>query len=160
MESLRIRLELMETELELSKQQTEIAEEELRQLKASIRLSAKYTAIDSMPTITTILTKPPPPPPPPPPMPIINQNTNIRSRSGSLTLSDAIAAQKLNHQSNGQQQLILSKKATGRDFPLHYIHTVIVLCLNTQTMHSTMMMLYFYLSVVEAGFKHDNISYL
>lgn len=143
MESLRIRLELMETELEISKQQTENAEEEFRQLKASIRLSAKYTAIDSMPTFTTAL--PPPPPPPPPPMPLINQTTNIRSRSGSLTLSDAIAAQKLTHQSNGQQQMTLSKKATGRDFPLHNIHIVyIVLCLNTQTLHSTMMMLHFY----------------
>ncbi|CAO1435112.1 unnamed protein product [Diamesa hyperborea] len=111
-ESLRIRLELMDTELEISKQQTESAEEELRQLKASIRLSAKYTAIDSMPTLTTSL---PPPPPPPPPMPLINQTTNIRSRSGSLSLSDAIAAQKLNHQSNGQQQMALSKKATGLD---------------------------------------------
>lgn len=141
-ESLRIRLELMETELEISKQQTENAEDELRQLKASIRLSAKYTAIDSVPTLTTSL--PPPPPPPPPPMPLINQNTNIRSRSGSLTLSDAIAAQKLNHQSNGQQQMALSKKATGRDFPLHYIHIDIVLCFNTQLLHSTMMMLHFF----------------
>lgn len=145
-ESLRIRLELMDTELEISKQQTENAEEELRQLKASIRLSAKYTAIDSMTTLTTSL-PPPPPPPPPPPMPLINQTTNIRSRSGSLSLSDAIAAQKLNHQSNGQQQMALSKKATGRDFPLHYIHIDTVLCLNTQTLHSTMMMLHFFLLV-------------
>jgi hypothetical protein len=98
----------------------ESAEEELRQLKATIRLSASKleTLMDSPKSQL-----PPPPPPPPPPMPSftlnshLNTNNIIRSRSNSQTLSDAIsgAQYKLQHSQNESKE---TKIATGRKIDL------------------------------------------
>lgn len=86
LESLKVQLQLLETELEIARNRAENAEEELRQFRASIRLSAKMelTAVDAEPK--------PPIPPPPPPLPLFN--STIRSRNNSQTnesLRDAIS---------------------------------------------------------------------
>lgn len=117
-ESLKIQVNLLESELEISRMRAESSEEELRQLKATLRLSAKVTEIDASTSTHDDETKeiPKPPPPPPPPMPnLLNTtqtNNTFRSRSNSQTLNDAIndAQQKLQQTS----ELKNSKKATGR----------------------------------------------
>jgi len=113
-ESLKIQVQLLETELEISRNRAENAEEELRQFKATIRLSAKmeFTATDSEKPKQV---PPPPPPPPPPPMfSYVPQNT-IRSRSNSQneqSLSDAINNAQNSLQNTGSRKN--SKASTGR----------------------------------------------
>lgn len=117
-ESLKIQVNLLETELEISRMRAESSEEELRQLKASLRLSAKVTEMDASTSKYDERAKeiPKPPPPPPPPMPnLLNSsqtNSTFRSRSNSQTLNDAIndAQQKLQQSSEFKKV----KKATGR----------------------------------------------
>lgn len=117
-ESLKIQVKLLESELEISRMRAESCEEELRQLKATLRLSAKMTEMDASTSTNDDAAKeiPKPPPPPPPPMPnLLNStltNNAFRSRSNSQTLNDAIndAQQKLQQTS----ELIKAKKATGR----------------------------------------------
>jgi len=111
-EELKIQVQLLETELELSRHRLDGCEEENRQLKATIRLSAKIelTAMDSSDIPSNI----PAPPPMPPPMPLMTaQSTAFRSRSNSQTLSDAIssAQQSLQQTSDSKGSV---KKATGR----------------------------------------------
>lgn len=96
----------------------ENAEEELRQIKATIRLSVSQmdTAIDAPSVAMNIPLPPPPPIPPPPPMPSFNlhsQSNKSRSRSNSQSLSDAItdAQHKLQQTSDSKET---TKKATGR----------------------------------------------
>lgn len=114
LESLKIQNELLEKELDLWRMRAESAEEELRQLKATIRLSAckLETHMDS-PAASIPL------PPPPPPMPSfslnsLNTNTNnTRSRSNSQTFSGAIsdAQSKLQHTQSDSKD---TRIATGR----------------------------------------------
>lgn len=116
LESLKIQNILLEKELDLWRMRSESAEEELRQLKATIRLSAcKITTLMDSPAASI-----PPPPPPPPPMPsfsLNSLNTNkSRSRSDSqtsLTFSGAIndAQTKLQHTQNDSKD---TRIATGR----------------------------------------------
>lgn len=113
-ESLKIQVKLLETELEISRMRAESCEEELRQLKATLRLSAKALAQDSLSNEIPKLPPLPPPPPPPPPVNLFNtSNDAFRSRSNSRTLTDAIndAQQKLQQSS----ELKIAKKATGRN---------------------------------------------
>lgn len=117
-ESLKIQVKLFDSELEISRMRAESTEEELRQLKASLRLSAKVTKMDAS-TSTQEDTQeiPKPPPPPPPPMPnLLNSaqtKSAFRSRSNSQTLNDAIndAQQKLQQTS----ELKKTKQSTGRN---------------------------------------------
>jgi hypothetical protein len=119
LETMKIQIELLETELEISRLRADNAEEELRQFKAAIRLSAKFNDSKEFITQTDDIPVPPPPPPPPPapPLPLFNlhssqANTN-RSRSNSLTLSDAISdAQQRLQQTNETK---VERKATGRE---------------------------------------------
>lgn len=133
-ESLKIQVSLLESELEISRMRAESAEEELRQLKATIRLSARITAVDSATSTyddaKEIPTAPPlPPPPPPMPTNLLNSaqtNNAFRSRSNSQTLNDAISsAQQTLHQTS---ELKKAKKATGRELKFFFsIHTSPVL---------------------------------
>lgn len=116
LESLKVQNQLLETELEIARMRAENAEEELRQIKATIRLSVSQldSAMDASNVAMNIPL--PPPPPPPPPMPTFNlysQTNKIRSRSNSQSLSDALsdAQQKLHHTSDSKET---TKKATGR----------------------------------------------
>lgn len=125
-ETLKVQLQMLETELEISRMRAENAEEELRQLTATIRMSGAnlVSQMDSMP-VDIVQENLPPVPPPPPPMPanLILSPPNTRSRSGSVTLSDAIgdAHQRL-HQTTTEQR---DRKATGRNgisFSVSSIH--------------------------------------
>jgi hypothetical protein len=120
LESLKVQNQLLETELEIARMRAENAEEELRQIKATIRLSVSQmdTVMDASNVAMNIPLPPPPPPniPPPPPMPSFNlhsQTNKIRSRSNSQTLSDALsdAQQKLQSTSDSKET---TKQATGR----------------------------------------------
>lgn len=113
LESLKIQNILLEKELDLWRMRSESAEEELRQLKATIRLSAcKMTTLMDSPAASI-----PPPPPPPPSFSLNSLNTNkSRSRSDSqtsLTFSGAIndAQTKLQHTQNDSKD---TRIATGR----------------------------------------------
>lgn len=112
LESLKIQNILLEKELDLWRMRSESAEEELRQLKATIRLSAcKMTTLMDSPAASI------PPPPPPPSFSLNSLNTNkSRSRSDSqtsLTFSGAIndAQTKLQHTQNDSKD---TRIATGR----------------------------------------------
>lgn len=123
LESLKIQVKLLETELEISRMRAESCEEELRQLKATLRLSAKAFEVDSSSSEIPKLPPPPPPLPPPPPVnPFNTTNNAFRSRSNSQTMTDAItdAQQKLQQSS----ELKIAKKATGRDWKhiFHHAH--------------------------------------
>ncbi|KAL7025427.1 hypothetical protein ACKWTF_013471 [Chironomus riparius] len=115
-ESLKIQVQLLEIELETSRNRAENAEEELRQFKATIRLSAKmdFTATDSE-IEKPKMVPPPPPPPPPPPMFDFGTQVTIRSRSNSQTeqsLSDAISnAQNTLTNTSSRKNM---KASTGR----------------------------------------------
>lgn len=115
LESLKIQVKLLESELDISRMRAESTEEELRQLKASLRLSAKMTEMDASTHEAKEIPKPPPPPPPPMPNLLNSTQTNstFRSRSNSQTLNDAIndAQQKL--QQTGELKRV--KQATGRN---------------------------------------------
>lgn len=128
LESLKIQNHLLETELEISRMRAESAEEELRQLKATLRLSAsKLETLIDAPSIETL--PPPPPPPPPPPMPSLllrTQNTNtIRSRSNPQTLSDALSEFKLQPAQSESKETM--KIATGRKNLPHLLHITITI---------------------------------
>jgi hypothetical protein len=116
-ESLKVQMQLLENELEISRMRAEGAEEELRQLKASLRQSnSNLISSESSRSQQNITHPPAPPPPPPPPMPNFKSNIilpSTRSRSNSLTMNDAIneAQQKLQQSSCGN---ISTKEATGR----------------------------------------------
>jgi type IV secretory pathway VirB10-like protein len=116
-ESLKIQVKLLESELEISRMRAESTDEELRQLKATLRLSAKMTEMDASTSHEEAKEIPKPPPPPPPPMPnLLNStqtNSTFRSRSNSQTLNDAIndAQQKLQQTSESKK----AKQATGRN---------------------------------------------
>ena len=107
-EELKVRVALLENELDLANQRAEQAEEELRALKANVRQSIqKMEKID----LTDNDMLPPAPPPPPPPMPIfINPMNNIHGSTSSL--HDAISSQKLNQ--NLPARLKSQGMATGR----------------------------------------------
>lgn len=109
-ESLKIQVKLLETELEISRMRAESCEEELRQLKATLRLSAKNIGESTnAPSTSSNI-----PPPPPPPMFLLNSQPNtFRSRSNSQSLTEAIndAQQKLQHAT----ELKVETKATGRN---------------------------------------------
>lgn len=118
LETLKVQYQLLETELEIARMRAENAEEELRQIKATIRLSVSQmdTVMDASNVAMNIPLPPPPPIPPPPPMPSFNlhsQTNKIRSRSNSQTLSDALsdAQHRLQHTSDSKET---TKKATGR----------------------------------------------
>lgn len=120
-ESLKVQMQLLENELEISRMRAESAEEELRQLKASLRQSHSNLISPDSESSQSSRSQPnipKPPPPPPPPMPNFISNATIlpssRSRSNSLTMNDAIneAQQKLQQSSCGN--ISTSKEATGR----------------------------------------------
>lgn len=115
-ESLKLQIKLLESELEISRMRAENSEEELRILKATIRLSAKMDSMDAI-TINESM----PPPPPPPPMPnLLNSNNIFRSRSNSQTLNTAINDAQLKLQQTSE--LKNAKKATGRRITSHILH--------------------------------------
>lgn len=105
LDSLKIQVKLLETELEISRMRAESSEEECRQLKATIRNSAKLTAVEHLSAPV-----PPPPPPPPPPLPDFTK-TNSSLSNIPQTFNDAItdAQQKLQQTDESK----LSRKATG-----------------------------------------------
>lgn len=106
---MKLQIKLLESELEISRMRAENSEEELRILKATIRLSAKMDSMDAI-TINESM----PPPPPPPPMPnLLNSNNIFRSRSNSQTLNTAINDAQLKLQQTSE--LKNAKKATGRE---------------------------------------------
>lgn len=123
-ETIRVQMQLLENELTISRMRAESAEEELRQLKATLRLSHSNLVPSQMDASTSTSPSirsheqampPLPPPPPPPPMPNFISNPTLpssRSRSNSFSLNDAIneAQQKLQQNSCGN----ISKGATGR----------------------------------------------
>lgn len=102
LDSLKIQVKLLETELEISRMRAESSEEECRQLKATIRISAKLTSVEQ-------LSAPVPPPPPPPPLPNFTKTNS--SLSNAQNFNDAITdAQQNLHQTDDSK---LSRKATG-----------------------------------------------
>ncbi|KAG5670984.1 hypothetical protein PVAND_001210 [Polypedilum vanderplanki] len=122
LETLKVQIQLLETELEISRMRAENAEEELRQLKATIRMSAsKFSEMDAVKASSSSTA--PIAPPPPPPLPNFNvpttstntlpTNKGFRSRSNSQTLSDAIsdAQHKLQHGTMSNETK--EKTATG-----------------------------------------------
>lgn len=123
-ESLKIQMQMLESELDISRMRADSAEEELRQLKATLRKSGAniISQMDCAPAIITDEEQqkpaqpPPPPPPPAPPMPAnfgIFNPTLQRSRSNSDTLFDAIGeAQQRLHQTCTEPR---KKGATGRN---------------------------------------------
>lgn len=113
-ESLKIQVRLLEKELEISRMRAESCEEDLRQLKATLRLSAKNAGESTAaPSKSSEIPVPPPTPPPPPMFLFTSQPDTCRSRSNSQTLNEAIsdAQQKLQHASD----LKVATKATGRN---------------------------------------------
>jgi hypothetical protein len=115
-ESLKIQVKLLESELEISRMQAESSEEELRQLKATLRMSVKVTEMDASTHEAAEIPKPPPPPPPPMPNFLNSTNIGFRSRSNSQTLNSAISDAAQNLQQTGE--LKMTKKATGRNTKL------------------------------------------
>lgn len=102
---LKLRIALLENELDLANQRAEQAEEELRELKANVRHSIqKMETIDQMEC---------PPPPPPPPMPNFINPMN-KNHGSTSSLYDAISSQKLNQ--NLPARLKKQGMATGRLF--------------------------------------------
>lgn len=118
-ESLKLQIELLESELEISRMRAENSEEELRVLKATIRLSAKIDSMDAL----TINESVPPLPPPPPPMPnLLNSNNIFRLRSNSQTLN--IAINDAQHKLQQTSELKNAKKATGRRINFRNNYTI------------------------------------
>jgi hypothetical protein len=135
-ETLKVQIQLLENELTISRMRADSAEEELQQLKATLRLSQSNliskdasTSSDSHSTVPNI-----PLPPPPPPMPNFSSfNPSLpssRSRSNSFTLNDAIneAQQKLQQSSCGN----ISKGATGRKMKRRFSLTLSSFCFSQQ----------------------------
>lgn len=133
-ESLKIQMQMLESELTISRMRADNAEEELRQLKATLRMSDSnlVSQMDCASNASATTEKhhnetappsaslpPPPPPPPPPPMPNLFPNalSNIsRSRSQSVPLIEAIGiAQQNLIQNGGEHDEHEVKKATGRN---------------------------------------------